>query len=297
MRRSIVVAAAVLTLAAAPQGPDAARILAEMRQAIGGDAAIAAVQGFSVTGTESHSVSGRTASSDVEFLCALPDRFLHIRRWADPIGSTTDEQGFNGNDRIRRRDSDLPYPPEPGQNAAPAEKAQREARVLANAKREFARMAIAMIGVTDIDPVDVSYGGHHAVDGKTADVLVLRAADGYEAKVAIDAATHRPVMTVWMGPPIVTATATTTSVVAVPQGQSPGRMPAAPLPSFPSMPDPLTLPPVEHQLLYQDYKTADGLTWPHKFIERVGGREYSTIKLGKFKLNPKINPKRFNPAR
>jgi hypothetical protein len=61
------------------------------------------------------------------------------------------------------------------------------------------------------------------------------------------------------------------------------------------MPDPLSLPPVEHQLSFDDYKTADGLTWPHKFVERVGGREYSTIKLGKFKLNPHIDPKRFDP--
>jgi hypothetical protein len=29
----------------------------------------------------------------------------------------------------------------------------------------------------------------------------------------------------------------------------------------------------------------------------VGGRVYATIKLGKFKVDPKIDPKRFDPAR
>ena len=145
--------------------PDAARVLDGVRQALGGDAAIAALQGFSVTGSESHSAGGHSASLDVEFLCALPDRFLHVRRSANPFGITTEESGFNGNQRIRRRDSDMPYPPDPGEHDTPAEKAQRDARTLANARREFTRMATAMIGLSAIDPVDVSAAGQQTIAG------------------------------------------------------------------------------------------------------------------------------------
>src|SRR4029078_3693052 len=118
---------------------------------------------LSVNGCESHSMDGHSAGADIELLCALPDRFLHIRRWSSPIGSNTEEYGFNGDARIRRRDSDMPYPPDPGEKDPPAQKAPREARALAMSKREFARVATAMIGLPAIDPVDVSYGGQRAV--------------------------------------------------------------------------------------------------------------------------------------
>ena len=272
--------------------PDAARVLADMRQALGGDAAIAALKSFSVSGSESHSLGGFTSSSDIEFLCALPDRFLHVRRWSSSIGGGTEEWGFNGDARIRRRNSDLPYPPDPGESDTPAEKAQRDAVTLAHSKREFARIAIAMIGISAIDPVDVSFVGQETVDGKTADVLALSATDGYVAKLFVDASTHLPLMISWMGTPIVTATSS--SVVAVRQGQMPGPVSA---PSFPPLPDPRSLPPVQHQLLFGDYKTADGFTWPHTLTEKVSGRVYNTIKLGKFKINSKIDDKRFDPSR
>jgi hypothetical protein len=280
----------ITSVATAQSASDASRVLGEMRQALGGDAAIAAVKSFSVEGSESHSVGGHNAGGGVEFLCVLPDRFLHVTRLDSPFGTTVNELGFNGNERIRRRDASIPYPPDPGEHDTPAQKAQREARALANTRRELARMTIAMIGISGVDPVDVSYGGQQVWEKKSVDVLTLRAADGYESTVFVDATTHLPAAVRWMGTPIVTATAS--SIVAVPRGQSPG---TATPPSFPAMPDPSSLPPVEHQLVFDDYKTADGLTWAHKFVETVGGREYSTIKLGKFKLNPNIDPKRFDP--
>jgi len=271
---------------------DPGRVVADVRHALGGDAAIAALQGFAVTGSETHSAGGHNFSVDTEFLCVLPDRFLHVRRSSSPFGITTEEWGFNGDQHIRRRDSDMPYPPDPGEHDTPAQKALRDARTLANARREFTRVATAMIGLSPIDPVDVSVAGQQTIDGRSTDVLVLRAPDGYSANLFIDSTTHLPWMISWMGAPIVTATAT--SVIAVPRGQSPGRMPE---PSFPAMPDPLSLTPVEHQLFFDDYKTADGFTWPHTLIEKIGGHVTSTVKLGKYKINPSLNPKRFDPSR
>jgi hypothetical protein len=186
----------------------------------------------------------------------------------------------------------MPYPPDPGEHDTPAEKAQRDARTLANARREFTRMATAMIGLSVIDPVDVSAAGQQTIEGKTTDALILRAADGYTAKLFVDSGTHLPWTISWMGTPGVTVT--TSTVVAVPRGQVPSRLPE---PSFPGMPDPASLPPVEHRLFFDDYKTADGFTWPHQLTEKIGDRVYSTIKLGKYKINPKLDAKRFDPSR
>jgi hypothetical protein len=57
------------------------------------------------------------------------------------------------------------------------------------------------------------------------------------------------------------------------------------------------LPLVEHQLSLGDYRTSDGLTWPHRLTDRVEGQVAEDIKLGKFRINPTINPRTFKPAR
>jgi hypothetical protein len=297
MRSALVLFVGVLITAQA----DGGRVLADMRQALGGDAAIAALQGFAVTGTESRTVSGQNLNIEVEFLCLLPDRFLRIRRSASPFGVSIYESGFNGDQRILRRDSDTPHPPDPGEQDTPAEKAQRAARVLADLHREFARLATAMIGLPAIDPVDVAAAGSRVIEGRTTDALTLRAPDGYAATLFVDSATHLPWMISWMGMPNVSTTATVTRIVAVPSGQAPPtQMPMAgprSTPSFGPMPDPMSLPPVEHQLFFDGYKTADGYTWPHQLVEKVGGKVNVTIKLGKYKINPKIDAKKFDPSR
>jgi len=285
---------ALAALAFSMSQPDAARVLAEMRQAIGGDSAIAAVLAFSVRGSESRNFDGRTGGGDIEWICALPDRFLRVRRVGSPFGISVEADGFNGDARIRRRDSDIPSPPDPYQNDTPDQRAARNARAVRNTKHELSRFAVALLGVTAIDSLDTSYVAQQNVNGKPCDVLRLRSADGYTATLAVDAATHLPVVVSWMAPPIVTFT--TTAAVVVPRGQSPGAVPPPAPPSLP--PDPTAgLADVEHQLWFEDFKAADGLTWPHRFIEKVGGRVWTTTQLGKYKLNPKIDPKQFDPAR
>jgi hypothetical protein len=59
----------VLVLIGVLQSPstDAARVLADMRQALGGDAAIAAINAFSATGSESRNLNGHVTNADVEW--------------------------------------------------------------------------------------------------------------------------------------------------------------------------------------------------------------------------------------
>jgi hypothetical protein len=297
MKRIAIGAVATLGLIAALSAqvaPDAARILAEMRQALGGDAAIAAVRAFSVKGSESRNLGGHLAGAEVELACELPDRFVRVHRIVSPFGSSVDTDGFNGDRRIRRRDSDLPVPPDPFENEPPDRKAQRAATALRNMKHEFARLAIAMIGLPPADPYDVALDGRQTIDGRAADVLQLRSPDGYAAKLFVDASTHLPMMISWMGArPFVVSTSST---IVVPRGQTPdlGSIPAPVLPPG----DPTAgMAPVEHQVWFDDFKAADGLTWPHRLTEKVGGTVWVTARLGKYKLNPKPDDKLFDPSR
>ena len=54
---------------------------------------------------------------------------------------------------------------------------------------------------------------------------------------------------------------------------------------------------VERRLYFSDYEKRDGLNWPHRIKEVVAKVTVAEIRLGKFKINPKIDPNRFEPAR
>lgn len=280
---------------AAQQAPDAGRVLADMRQALGGDAAIAAVQAFSATGSESRNVNGHTGTADVEWVCQLPDRFVRVRRLMSPAGETIETDGFNGDAHIRRRDSDLSYPPDAFQHDTPDQKAEREKRAVLSLKHDFSRVAIAMIGVPSIDPLDASIDTPQAVEGKHMDVVALRSTDGYEARLFVDSASHLPFAIAWLAAPIVTLTSTTTEMVRVPRGQSPNAVlpPPPPPPTIPGGDPAAGLPKVLHQLRFEDYRPENGLNWPHRFVERVGTQVWTTTKVSKYRINPKIDSKTF----
>jgi len=260
MTRSFVAAAIALGIPA--MQPDAARVLADMRQALGGDAAIAAVQAFSVSGTESHNFGGRGSSEDLEWTVALPDSVVRVRRMSTPPSGDVMISGFRGDARILRLKSDLPHPPDRFASDTPEQRAARDADTVRYLKHDFSRFAIALIGIPAVDPLEASYLVQRTVAGRKCDVLQLRSTDGYTATLAVDAATHLPVMVNWVG-------------------RAEG----------------LTADPLEWQLYYEDFRLADGLNWPHRFVEKTGARVWTTTQLGKFKLNPKIDPELFDPAR
>jgi len=294
MRCGVIVACMATTAGvAAAQAPDAARVLADMRQALGGDAALSAVQAFSVDGMETRTIADHTASAGVEFVCALPDRCVKIRRIAAPFGADTVETyGFNGDAQVRRRVSSIPYPPDPFAGETPDQKAERARRAALASRHEFARLATPMLGVPAVDPVDVALIGQETVDGKPMDVLRLHAADGYEARLYVDAASHLPAMISWMGLPEIVFT--TSSIEAVQRGQVVRSSPQAPFPTG----DPSAgVAKVERRVYYSDYRPQNGLNWPRRLKEVVDGRVVLDTSLNKLKINPKIDEKRFDPSR
>lgn len=272
--------------------PDAARVLGEMRHALGGDAALAGVQTFSVTGTETRTVAGHQFGGDVELLCALPDRFVRIRRSSGPFNSViTEASGVSGDALIRRRDSSLPYPPDPGANDTASQRAKRERRSVLLSKHEFARVAIALVGQAAGDPAPISAEMPEVLDGTPVNVLLLQSPDGYAARLFVDAGTHLPIMIQWQGARGFVMSSSST--VTVHNGQVVGVSPASPVGP---VPDPSGTSLVEHRLYYSDFRTSDGLNWPHRFKEVVDGRVEVDTRLGKFRINPRIDPKVFDPA-
>lgn len=277
------------------QAPDADRVLVAMRAALGGDAALAAVQTLSLQGMETRTMGGHSASAGVEYACALPDRCIKVRRMPSPFGADTVETyGFNGDTQIRRRASDIPYPPDPFANEAADQKLARARRAAVGMRHELARVLIPVLGVPAVDPVDVSYLGQESLDGKPVNVLQLRASDGYDARLFVDAGTHLPAMISWMGLPEIVMS--TSSIVTVRQGETPRLPPMMPPPM--SVGDPAAgLAKIERRLYFSEYRTENGLTRPRRFREMAAGSLVVDSRLNTLKINPKLDPKRFDPAR
>jgi hypothetical protein len=288
----LLVAALVAGLTEAAQSPDAVGLLAGMRAVLGGHAAIAAVRSFSVTGTESRSFAGHSSTASVELYGELPDKFVKVRRIAMPFGGdNVDTAGFNGDARVWRRISNIPYPPNP-YDATPALRAEADRKALLGSKQEFSRLAVALIGLAAVYPMDAAYEGQQTLDGRSVNVVQLMAPDGYIARLFVDATTHLPSMISWMGIPHIVMSVS--SVETVRGGQVVGRTP----PQFPPSGDPAAgRALVERRLYFSDFKVADGLNWPHRLKEVVDGELITETRLGKFRINPKIDPNRFDPKR
>ena len=291
-RLGLLLAAALVTGLTAAQSPDAAGLLAAMRAALGGDAAIAVVRSFSVTGTESRSFAGHSSSASVELYGELPDKFVNVRRIATPFsGDNVETYGFNGDARVWRRISNIPYPPNP-YDATPALRAEADRKALLGSKQEFSRLAVGLIGLAAVYPMDAAYEGQQTLDGRSVNVVQLTAPDGYSARLFIDATTHLPSMISWMGIPHIVMSVS--SVETVRGGQVAGRTPL----QIPPTGDPAAgRALVERRLYFSDFKVEDGLNWPHRLKEVVDGEVITQTRLGKYKINPKIDPNRFDPKR
>jgi hypothetical protein len=296
--------AAGLTTVMAHQSPDADVLVRATRQALGGEATLSGVTSFVLTGSLSRSVGGATSTSDLEIDCVLPDKFVRIEKnWmmAGPMGNArvSTYEGFNGDEPIHETVApDAPIPPVLHSGAQPmtpaAVAAQRTAMATA-AKRAFARWSVPLfVAAFSGYPTQFSVGGPFAPPSSRAvDALQVQGADGFHWVLFVEATTHLPARLTWLAKPIVTMHMS--SMVAV---DSSGRVRGASPPSLPPPGDPTAaLAPVEWQLEFSDFQTADRVTWPRRLRTSYGGTAFEDVKISKVRINPSINPRVFRPSK
>jgi hypothetical protein len=265
--RVLLVATLTTPLAASQPAPDASHVLADMRQALGGDA-LNAVETFSVKGSEERVVGRFTTNASIEWLGILPDRFIEERRLAS---STSITSGFNGDDFLREFKGTFggrgrsPFPGEPPKLS---EATRHNMMILA--KQHFSRLTVGMFGTTPVYPLDATYVGRETLDGKPVHLLELSGPNEYVARLCVDVSSHLPRMISWMGRPVISALS-----------QIPGMGPEVSM--------------VEHRLYFSHYEKNDGLNWPHRIKEVVAKMPIAEIRLGKFKINQRVDPTRFGP--
>ena len=287
------------------QQRDAATVIAEMRQALGGAAALDAIKSFSVTGSRTFTAPGGSRRVALEWFAILPDHFLEVRRDSPPGPVSidfVDYDGVAGTRVIRKTKASGMEPPEPKYlDNSPQAVAARERAALLRQARVFSRILLILTGTsTPAYPLQIAYAGTEQAEGKTYDVLDVAGPDGMKWRLHVDSATHLPAMLTWLDTiPATTMTtttmvATTTSVVRVPSGSPPPVMPS-PAPLIPPSQPPPSAGPTTGTLrwLFTSFKTQDGITWPRVIEEEFHNRK-DEIRLGNVKINPKIDAKKFD---
>ena len=278
----------VVGLAAqAPATDAAATVLAATRQALGGEQKLAAVKTVLATGRTRQVRGENLVPIEFEIAMELPERYVRKDEIpAQESGPTL--SGFNGADLIqfpapgapagRGRDGGPPTPPTPEQMDA-----ARRTR-LAAVKQDFVRLTLGMFASSySSAPLTFSYVAKaEAPEGK-ADVLAITGPDNFSARLFVNAETHLPIMMTW-------------TQAGGPQrgrgGPPPGRE-GGPPPAREGGPPPGATPQPESRLFYADYREVSGVKLPFRLRRALGPDTVEETTFDNFKINPKIDPKKF----
>lgn len=267
----------------------AADLLQQARRALGGDAALATVQGLEARGSVTRAAGAMQLAGDLTLQFQLPDRMLRSDSLSPDRGLTlVTDQGFNGPTLLRgSRTFNAPpgavirTPPPPPRGS------EAEAQALRAARADLARLTVALLlRAPDSQPVDFSYGGQaEAPDGK-ADVIDVSGREGnvFAARLFLDSTTHRPLMLTYRGvaPRVVLQTR------RAERGSAPPTAPRAQDAAPAATPD-----VVDIEMFLDDYRPVGGVLLPHHITRAVAGEVTEELTFTAFALNPSFKPGTF----
>ncbi len=278
---------------------DPAPILAAARQALGGDAKLSAIKSFTVTGRTRQVRGENLVPIEFEILVELPDKYL--RKDEIPAQETgPNASGFNGDDLLQDPAPAAPsMPPPAAPPAAPAgavvppgrgpmgTRNPSAARVL-TLKQDFTRLMLGMFAASfSAYPLTFTYVGEAEAPQGKADVLDAKGPNNFTLRLFISRDTHLPLMVSWQG--------------SAAPGR--GRPPGAPAPvgdrgtpppaGERGMAPPAPQAPPENRLYFADYRDVNGVQFPFRLRRAVGADTTEETTFDRFKLNAKIDPKRF----
>ena len=315
---SIATGAALALSAQAPGGDAAAGVLAATRQALGGDQKIGGVKSIIATGRTRQVRGENLVPIEFEIAIELPDRYVRKDEIpAQESGPTL--SGFNGAELIQ---FPAPTPGGPGRGGPPSPggpppaaagrsgppggspgadpDAARRQR-LAAIKQDFVRLTLGMFASSFSSvPLTFRYVAKaEAPEGK-ADVLTVSGPDNLSARFFVNADTHLPIMVTWTQPAGPQRGGPRGGPPGAPQrGAEPAREggPVPPErgagPAREGGPPAAPTPPPESRLFYADYREVSGLKLPFRLRRAVGADTVEETTFDNFRINPKIDPKKF----
>lgn len=272
------------------QTPDTAVVLSKARDALGGEKKLTSITTVVATGQTRQIRGDNLIPIEFEINIELPDRYS--RRDETPAvesGYTT--TGFNGDGLIQLPPPAAlpampmaarpggPPPPTPEQLAA-AQAMQRKSRVT-SLKQDFTRLTLGMFAASFPSyPLTFTRVGIAESPQGKADIIEAKGPDNFVARLLINQATHLPVMLSWTPPA---------------RPSAPGRAGVPPAASAPPAAAPPAAAPMtpENRIYYADYRDVDGVQLPFRLRRAVGPDTIEETTFDRYKLNAKIDPRKF----
>lgn len=299
-----VVAAQALVIG---QGGDVARVLADVREALGGEAKLSAVRSVQVEGQRTRVVSeGQSRASAFEFAMELPDKFVRTDVMGNFNGmNIMRTTGFNGPGLIEKTAAPqmgggghvvMRMGPAGmvGGEATPEQLEAQRKMTMASNKREFARLALGMFGQGfAVFPLEFKYAGTAESPDGSAHVLDVRGEGDFQARMFIDTKSHLPLMLSWMDKEPLTM-----SMGGGPQVFQRSGSGANPEQIRREMEEKMreaeaNRKVVEYRIFYTDYRAFDGVKFPSRIQRMIDGNPVEEIAFDKVRVNGKLDPKLF----
>ena len=260
------------------QSKDAAAILAAARQALGGQAKIDAVKTIVANGRTRQVRGENLVPIEFEISIALPDKYL--RKDEIPAQeSGPNASGFNGDELLQDPPPpSVPAPSAAGRGPAGPPRNPSAARV-ATLKQDFSRLMLGLFATSySAYPLTFSYVAEAEAPQGTADVLEAKAADGFAMRLFISTSTHLPVMITWQAP--------------AGRGSATGRV-SGPPPDARAAGGRTGGPAPENRLYFAEYQDVNGLQLPFRIRRAAGADTIEETTFDRYRINAKIDPKRF----
>jgi hypothetical protein len=325
MRNQISAARAVALIVAlafargvAGQDAKATEVLAGARKAIGGKK-LDGLTSLSVQAVAQRNVGNFQMTSDLELLLNLPDKYVRSESSNSPMVTMSNTTGFNG-DRPIKRAAQAGMPAGGGmmirmggpgmpmrgnaERPTPEQQAQLDKQLLRSARLEISHLMLGWFAATHPSiAAHYTYAGEaESPDGK-AYIVDAKSADGFAARLFIDEATHLPLMLTYQA-----SQARTVTVGGPPPSGGRGRAEGAGRPASPEERQRIEAdaqgeleqlqaqPPalVEYTLYFDDWREEDGIKFPHALRRASAGTTMEEWTVSKVKVNPKIDPRKFD---
>lgn len=290
------VVALVAAAGLSAQGTDrAVEILGTSRKAIGGTK-LDTLRTLSVEASVQRNLGSMQIGSDVEMLLELPDKYLRVDQPNAPgMVAGAMNSGFNGDKPIQPitgamghggtmviRMGSAPAPPD-APKPSPEEQERVEKQVVRSAKQELSRLMLGWFATAHpgVGAEYVFAGEAESPDGK-AYVIDAKNADGFAARLFIDQQSHLPLMVSYKAPQ--------RQVMTMSAQRS-----TSPEEARKQMEQMRSQPPVlvDYVLFFDDWRTVDGVKFPHSMRRAMGSETTEEWTIGKVKINPAIDAKKF----
>ena len=300
----------------------AAEVMAAARKAIG-DKKLDALKTLTLEAEVQRNVGAVQMTTSTEILLELPDRYLRSDTASGPMsaGMTT---GFNGDKVVRPAGANVsmagsgmvirmggpggPIGGAVGEKPSPEEQERIDKAMLRSARVDLSRLMLGWFAAAHPSVnAEFTYAGDaESPDGK-ADVIDVKNADGFNARLFIDRATHLPLMVTYRGPQprVVTAGG------AMREVRPGGTNVAQQVPERREMTEeerkkareeaekqieamrtqPAAM--VEFAMFFDDWRDVGGIKFPHKMRRAMSGTTNEEWTVNKVRVNPRIDPKKF----